>query len=90
MKTWRRASHHRGGFSPVELPLVLAIVALIGISVGALLWHHNGHVTIRAVIAFSFVLPLAVFIMAIFAAVRRDKKRRSEALATKQRVKTPR
>jgi hypothetical protein len=90
MKTWRRASHLRGGFSPVELPLVLAIVALIGISVGAFLWHRSGHVTVGAVIAFTFVLPLAVFVIAIFAAVRRDKKRRTEALGKRQRAKTPR
>jgi hypothetical protein len=72
MKTWHRATRHRRGFSPVELPLVLAILALIGTTVGAFLWHHNGHMTVGAFIAFGFVLPLVVFVIAILAAIQRD------------------
>jgi hypothetical protein len=64
----------RRGYALIELPLVLAVVALVGIVAGAILWHQNGRVTLGAIGSLALALPLCLFVAAVAFASWRDRK----------------
>lgn len=73
----------RRGFALLELPFILALLALIGIVLGGFLWVQAGRMTVGALVSLCLAFPLTALIVVWVLMSRRTLRGSDRSLATK-------